>query len=124
MINDKKTTWHCAVCNRYTNVLHEAFFGSSLRKISIEYDLQVPLCPICHTVAHTRDLLHGCTPLAEMRNKNGLDKKMIQSYLCDKLGIDRDRTSLAVNRMNDEDIEYLEKISKKCYTAIDNMRVI
>ena len=124
MKNNKKTLWTCACgCNRATTTLHEIMHGWSARKISIKYNLQVPLHPTCHAVAHTRELLTGYTPLLKLRSESGLDKKLIQSHLCDAIGIDRDRTSLAVNRMNDEDVEYLEKISKKCCIAIDNMRI-
>ena len=124
MINDKKTAWGCVCCNRTTGTLHEIFHGTSNRKISVKYNLQVPLCPVCHTVAHCRELLNGYSPLLKFRHGDkSISKKKTQEYLCNKIGISRDRTSLAVNRMHDEDIEYLEKIAKQCANSIKNYEV-
>jgi hypothetical protein len=115
-----KEVYKCPECQRLTSTKHEIFFGTSARKISIKYSLQVPLCLVCHTVAHTRELLNGYSPLLECRTKDGLNKVMIQKRLCGHLGIDRDKVSLAVNT---NDYDYLEKIKPVCEGAIDMMRV-
>ena len=120
MINKHKKMYSCPVCNRNTVTLHEIFYGTSNRKISIEYNLQVPLCPICHYVSHTRELLNGYSPLTEFRTIEGLNKVMIQTELCRHLGIDRDKTSLAVNT---NDTEYLESISGECEKKIKSWEI-
>lgn len=39
---------HCVECGRYNVELHEVFFGTANRKISIEDGLVIPLCKIQH----------------------------------------------------------------------------
>ena len=119
MINKHNIMWRCP-CGRNTNILHEIFYGTSARKISIEYNIQIPLCPVCHTVAHTRELLNGFSPLLACRTKDGLNKVMIQTKLCDKLGINRNKTSLAVNTY---DLYYLNNIKNKCLGMIKTFEI-
>ena len=51
MIN-KNTIFRCILCTHHTTILHEVFPGRGNRKPCIEYNVQVPLCPECHTKAH------------------------------------------------------------------------
>ena len=48
----KEGIYYCAICNTHTGVLHEIIFGQCWRDISIEANLQLPLCQHCHDAAH------------------------------------------------------------------------
>jgi len=55
MKNDKHITFRCVECKAQTQTLHEIFFGTHAREISVEYNLQVPLCAECHMKPHGTD---------------------------------------------------------------------
>ena len=116
MINKHKTLYSCVACGRNTVTYHEPFPGSSRKKTCEKYNIQTPLCYTCHLSAHSRTLLQGHSPLEQFKEK----KYDIQVYLCDKLGIDRDKTSLAINNL---DTEYLESINGVCEQAINGYEV-
>lgn len=45
-------TYYCFECGSFTSSLHELIFGNLYRQISIEYNIQVPLCVDCHHQYH------------------------------------------------------------------------
>lgn len=49
---DKNTTYYCFGCGSFTSVLHEIIYGNLYRRLSIEYNIQLPLCTVCHHEAH------------------------------------------------------------------------
>lgn len=63
MQQDNNKTYYCAECGKPTSTLHEIVYGSLYRKLSIENNIQLPLCQICHHEAH-----HG-TEKDEIRAK-------------------------------------------------------
>jgi len=52
-----KTLYNCAICSTHTTVLHEVVFGTLYRETCIKGKLQMPLCQVCHDIAHGRK--HG-----------------------------------------------------------------
>ena len=81
----------CWFCGNPATEKHEIFFGSSNRKLSIEYGLMVNLCHICHrdnTVgvhgSRSRDLQlkrYGQTEFEKMYSKEEFMKIFGRNYL-------------------------------------------
>ena len=46
------TKYHCCLCDK-AGELHEVFFGNGIRKLAIDYRLQIPVCDEHHREAHT-----------------------------------------------------------------------
>lgn len=44
---------HCYLCGMPKQHLHEVFFGTKHRQLSMEYGLIVPLCATCHAKVHS-----------------------------------------------------------------------
>jgi hypothetical protein len=108
MINKpKKYKWKCAGkgCYAITTVLHEIFHGSANREISEDFNLQVPLCYVCHLEPHRsfRD-----TPKEHF--------ELLKIYYCEWLGIDYNKALLAVNDRFNRD--YLHQVKEQCYMTL------
>lgn len=122
MKNKKRLVFNCACgCGRQTATLHEIVPGSGNRDICIDYNIQLPLCMDCHTVAHLRSLLAGNSPLEEFTKKQngtvaGLDNELIQGYLFGILGVDMYAVLRALSPSNSK--EYLEEIKDSCKIII------
>lgn len=50
--NISKSLFYCVRCGDLAAEIHEVIFGSLFRQISIEYNVQVPVCRNCHHMAH------------------------------------------------------------------------
>jgi hypothetical protein len=87
-LRDKNLTYQCAMCSAPTDTLHEIFYGTCNRRISIDFALQVPLCTYHHNIAHN------------------LGPKGAQKY-CQWLGLDYDAVKLAINKL---EFDYLDMI--------------
>jgi hypothetical protein len=103
MKSSKKITYECAVCGGPTSILHELIYGNGNRKVSEEYNIQAPLCMVCHGAAHDKWTPHGHSPLYRFRmagdqtKKIVLDVKAIARHLCEEyLKIDYWDTLLGV----------------------------
>jgi len=89
MKNNNKTVYECAECRGGARKLHEIIYGHGNRKICEEYNIQVPLCEICHGAAHDKWTPHGNSPLYRFRKadinskKITLDVKRIARHLCE-----------------------------------------
>jgi hypothetical protein len=89
MKNTKKLVYECAECRGAARVLHEIIFGNGNRQICIEYNIQAPLCPLCHGAAHDKWTPHGNSPLYRFRKadmktrKIVLDTQAIARHLCE-----------------------------------------
>ncbi len=70
---NKNITYYCSLCGAYTSTLHEIIYGSLFRQISIDYNVQLPLCQNCHHGVH-----HG-------KNKDELRDELLEK-LCLKYG--------------------------------------
>ncbi len=112
MINKHNATWTCALCKIYTNTLHEVFHGTAWRKKSIEYTLQVPICPDCHDYAHQTKGEKQYTDkqrlILEHKEKSETNKGAIQQYFCDVMGFPARLTLF--RRLENRDVEYLNII--------------
>lgn len=42
----------CHVCTRPAVTLHEPLMGNKYRSLSIDYNLRIPVCEICHAKMH------------------------------------------------------------------------
>lgn len=100
---NKNISYSCVLCGCTTNTLHEIFYNTANRKISIEYNLQTPLCNKCHIKVHMK-------------------KKMWQFGLCLKLEIDYNMTKRRINNFK-ENKEYFEGIKDKCLEKIKSWEV-
>ena len=121
MKNKKKIIFNCACgCGRQTATLHEIIPGSGNRDICIEYNIQLPLCSLCHTVAHLRFLLNEYSPLLKFTKKINndikLDNTLIQEYLFSILDVDMYAVLRALSPSNTK--EYLVKIKDDCHKVI------
>lgn len=69
---------HCIECGRFNVELHEVFFGSSNRKLSIEDGLVIPLCKAKH---HQGNLIgiHKDSKL-DMKYKKIAEQKWLDYY--------------------------------------------
>ena len=68
--------------------IHEFFFGTANRKLSVKYKLQVPVCPACHNWAHNRNPTGGAVP---ERNEEQA------TYFCELLGLRYELLNIWVN---------------------------
>ena len=94
MKQNKNTSYSCVMCGKPTTTLHEIFYGTADRKMSIKYNLQVPLCHICHGIAHT-------------------EKQKYQEIFCEKHGIKWDCTLWIVNKVLIWNLMVLSKLCAK-----------
>jgi len=99
-----KIIWRCAVCGTPVNNLHEIFFGSSFRKVSVEFNIQAPLDPRCHNTAHGKKDGKNLNPIDNMSQEE------IKMYLCSKAEVNYGELLLA---LNNNDRVYLEGVSVK-----------
>ena len=44
----------CHVCRRPAVTYHEPLMGNKYRQLSIDYDLRIPVCEICHDMFHKK----------------------------------------------------------------------
>ena len=121
MINKKKTIFNCCVCQSQTTTLHEVIFGHGKRDISVKYNIQVPLCPVCHAVAHGRFLLNGHTVLLSFTKKGSgreliIDQRAIQDFFLEILDLDRHSVIMAVNDKSRRN--YLQTVADSCLQII------
>lgn len=100
---NKKKSYSCVLCGKITKTLHECFYGSANRKISIKYNMQVPLCNDCHIEAHK-------------------DKELWQMYLCQKLRINYSITKRMINNFTDNKA-YFEGIKDKCLEKLKSWEI-
>jgi hypothetical protein len=93
-------------CQRNASELHEIFFGHGKKQVCVKYSIQSPLNRCCHTSAHrNRGIFCGS-------RFDKMSQEEVQQFLCEKMGINFERTRLAVNlSYRKEQKEYLEKIS-------------
>jgi len=90
MKNTKKLVYECAACRRGSRELHELIYGHGNRQVCIDYNIQAPLCPICHGAAHDKWTPHGNSPLYRFRKadmkcrKIVMDTHAIARYLCEE----------------------------------------
>jgi hypothetical protein len=99
MENNHKTTWLCAVCGTPTQTLHECFFGRGNRNICIDYNLQVPLCPEHHDMAHGKRV-------------SVKSQDQWKRYFCELLDIMFIKAQFGV--MSRHERGYLEEVKDKC----------
>ena len=122
MKNKKKIIFNCACgCGRQTITLHELIPGNGNRKICEDYNIQLPLCIYCHTVAHLRFLRNDFSPLLKFTKKqNGtelkLDNELIKKNLFEILNVDMYSTLKAMSPGNSR--EYLDQIKYICLQGI------
>ena len=106
MKNTKHIIFRCVECKKQTQTLHEIFFGHGCRKISVEYNLQVPLCEDCHRKPHGTDKDRKVNQQVEYKLK-----------FCRLHGINPIDTGRAVREI--ERRQELIPIAEKCMKNLD-----
>lgn len=48
---------NCIICGKKRHHLHEIFFGTGKRQLSMKYGLVIPLCYKCHDIIHKEAVL-------------------------------------------------------------------
>ena len=48
---------NCVMCGKKKHHLHEIFFGTGKRQLSMKYGLVIPLCYKCHDIIHKEAVL-------------------------------------------------------------------
>ncbi len=86
----KQIIYRCAGCGSACNTLHEIIFGNGNRPVCVEYNIQVPLCYVCHMAAHGQSTKHASTPLYRFKKRGQagsmvLDQSAIARFFCDKI---------------------------------------
>jgi hypothetical protein len=95
----KGKLYSCALCQHPTGTLHEIVYGRTFRQMSIDCNLQIPLCDVrmCHNLAH--------------REKEKHQRKFIEMH-----GLSYDDIIAAFNRL---DKEYLASIAPHCAGVLE-----
>lgn len=115
MKNDGNTMYQCCICGNHTTQLHEIVFGTLYRKISIQYNLQVPLCARHHDTAHGKKHIPAISQYDCMSQSDCFD------HFCSILGIDTEKTWFAVK--NKSKRAYLDTIKDTCINKIREYEV-
>ena len=89
--------------------LHEILFTGHMKKVCIEYNIQVPLCQRCH---HQR---HHATDIT----KKG--RKQMDIFMCEALGIDYYKALQSIAYKNKR--SYLELVKERCKEKIKSWEV-
>jgi hypothetical protein len=127
MKKDVNKHYYCAGCKGVTNVLHEIFPGDGRRRICIDYNIQVPLCQVCHAAAGGVYTPHGFSPLHRFRKTDKsrvwvLDQDAIAEHFCkDVLDINY---WLALKALNNKlSRGYLEDVKDGCGKKLNSWRL-
>ena len=127
MKRDHNHHYYCSGCKAVTATLHEIFPGNGRRGICIQYNIQVPLCQVCHDAAHGKYTPHGFSPLHRYRKTHKsrllvLDQDAIQEHFCnDILEINYYLTKRAINSRFCR--SYIEVEQEKCEKKLIAMRL-
>lgn len=110
MVNNKTTAWICCQCPRETTTLHEVFFGTANRPISVIYHIQVPVCEDHHKKAHGQ------------HKYNDKSQEMYRMTFCQWLDISYIKCLQSFNGLDNKN--YLFEVMDKCKNRIDNAESI
>jgi len=77
--------WKCIACNLEVDYLHEIFYGTFQKPMSVEYNLQIPACKRHHDVFHSVVKPNQFT-VAEIKIfPTNPEKPDLQDWLCEKM---------------------------------------
>ncbi len=77
--------WQCIACKISVNYLHEIFYGTFQKPMSVEYNLQVPACARHHNVFHSVIKPNQFTIVELKIFPVNPEKPDFQDWLCEKM---------------------------------------
>ena len=77
--------WQCIACDLTVNYLHEIFYGTFQKSMSVEYNLQVPACKRHHDAFHSVVKPHQFTAVEQKILPVNPEKPDLQEWLCEKM---------------------------------------
>ena len=118
-MKNKRHIFKCLGCEDPTTTLHEIFFGTHGKQICIEYNLQVPLCPLCHLVPHGKYTIDAHSKKPKFFHYNQSDALY---YFCSFLQINYYSAKQAVDSKRNRGyiIEMKDHCLQRIMTRLDN----